>query len=137
MDTDFRFQIAKCIFTFGRKCNTFDAGLIARLKIDQFELEAPAFDPPRIHPEEHFSPVLGLRTAGTRIDRYNGISEIIFSIQHYIKRQPIDQFVKFVSLLGDFVKGRFIGFLQRQIQQNLVFFQIVPQLFKAVDFVGN
>ena len=48
----------------------------------------------------------------------------------------VDFSLECTYLLCDFFKGVVVGFLNGKFQQDLIFFQIIPELFKTFNFVG-
>ena len=134
VNADFRFEIAERIFTTGREGSAFYAGFFSGLKIDQFQRIAFAFDPARIHSEQHLRPVLGLGTTGAGIYRDNGIFIIVFPIEHDLEGEPLAFLFEPDDLLYDFLQSFFVGFFQRQLQKYFVFFQRLFEPIKVVNF---
>ena len=50
-----------------------DPGLLARMMVDQFDLQAVALAPARVHAAEHLGPVLALGSAGAGVDLDIGV----------------------------------------------------------------
>jgi hypothetical protein len=56
-----------------------DAGLLSRLGVDDVRPETVAFGPAEVHAEEHLRPVRGLRAAGSRADRQDGVLGVVLA----------------------------------------------------------
>src|SRR4030095_4365213 len=83
MDTSFcREQPVGKITTYSES-GGLDAGLLARLLIDDFRFESVTFGPSEIHSHQHFSPILCVRPAGSRIDSYDRVSRVIGSREEH------------------------------------------------------
>ena len=81
VDTAFGLGIAVGVLAFQQQRRRLDSGLLARMLVDQFDLQAVAFAPARIHAAEHPGPVLALGAARPGIDLDIGVVAIGFARQ--------------------------------------------------------
>ncbi len=68
VDTALGLEVAIGILTLDQQRRRFDAGLLARVVIDQLDLHPVAFAPAGVHPLQHFGPVLAFGAAGPGVD---------------------------------------------------------------------
>ena len=59
-----------------------DAGLVARLVVDDLALEAAALGPAQVHAQQHLRPVLRLGAAGARVDGDDGVLLVVLAAEH-------------------------------------------------------
>ena len=67
-----------------------DAGLVARLQVDDVALEAAPLDPAKIHAQQHLGPVLRLGAAGARVDGDDGVLAIVLAAEHLLGLAGLD-----------------------------------------------
>ena len=65
-----------------RERRALDAGLVARLQVDDLAPEAAALRPAQVHAQQHLGPVLRLGAAGARMDRDDRVLAIELARQH-------------------------------------------------------
>ncbi len=65
-------------------------GFFARLVVEHLALEAAALGPLQIHPQQHVGPVLRLGSAGTGMDRDDGVGAIVLAAEHLLDLGRLD-----------------------------------------------
>ncbi len=108
MDAAFGLGIAIGILALDQDRRALDAGLLARLVFDRLDLEAALFRPPRVHAEQHFSPVLAFGATRPGMDFDIGVVAISLA-----RQQGLDLvLVGAVGQLGErfeaFLDSRFV-----------------------------
>ena len=78
------------VFTGDRKGGRLESGLLARLVVEQSELEAVALGPAPVHAEEHLGPVLRLRSSRSRVQGDNRVQSVVFSRQQRCGFELVD-----------------------------------------------
>ena len=91
MHTVFTLQISVSIVAFDVESRRFNTGLIPFLIVGYGNLISIRLRPTRIHTEQHGSPVLAFRTAGTGVDLQHTTHLVGFLTQHIAELQAFHQ----------------------------------------------
>ena len=78
-----------------------DAGLVARLVVDQLALEAAAIAPAHVHLQQHLGPVLRLGAAGAWMDGHDGVDAIVLAAEHLARLGKLDVALEVVQALEE------------------------------------
>jgi len=100
----------------------FDPGFVPHLVINDLIFISPFFDPPGVHPEKHFRPVLGVCPPGTSIDGNDGVPGIILTVQGDFNGEFFDFFSECLQEICRFLLYFLVRFFLGQFQQNLGIF---------------
>ena len=88
------FQEAVSVRPIYLECNGLEAGFITFKDVKHFDLEMMGLSPSRIHAVKHGCPVHGLRSAGTRMQRHNGIAVVVLTGQESLHADGFKPFLK-------------------------------------------
>ena len=123
MDTILRLQIAigivAALYLHG---HALDTSLIAVEQAGDRHLIAMSLCPAHIHPHQHRSPVLSLRTAGTRVYLQHRLHGILLLTEHVLQFQILDG-----------LHGIPISLVDLLFRHHLIFIEVESQL----QFVGQ
>jgi hypothetical protein len=135
MNTGLGLEIAVGILTGYGKGAALHAGLIAGLVFGNFGTPTLPFAVAKVHPQEHFSPILGFGTAGARIYGKIAGTAVMWSGKHPLEfcgNQFLFQlFIEFVGFLEN---GLIFG-LAAEFDENLDIFRLALQAVPACQYL--
>ncbi|MNC35510.1 hypothetical protein D3C75_839970 [compost metagenome] len=114
----FSLQIAIDIVAFDQQSNTLDPGFVTRQIIQDFYLEAAFLRPAGIHAQQHLAPVLGLRSACTRMQLQYGIKLVIRLVQQQLQFEFIHLAAYTADGVGNLCRQSRIAFFIRQLRHH-------------------
>ena len=82
-----------------------DAGLLARLPVQDLRLEPVALAPAQVHALQHLRPVRGLGTAGARADRDDGVLGVVLAAEEEEGPLALELGAQGIGLAGDLGRG--------------------------------
>ncbi|MNC45984.1 hypothetical protein D3C75_949780 [compost metagenome] len=130
--TFFSLQVTVSVEALDQQRDTLDARFVARQIIEHLNLEAVLFGPAGIHAQQHLSPVLGLRSARTRMQLQNGIELVIRLIKQQLKLKIIDFACYSADSSGNLCRKLFIAFFISQLRHHCCIIILLLQLLKMV-----
>ena len=99
------------------KIHGLDARLVAVHQIHNIQGKALLISPPGIHAEEHGAPVAGLRAAGSRVQRDNGVILIVFTGQERGQPQLLQMRLEIIQFTPHILRRRGILILVGHLNQ--------------------
>ena len=114
-----------------------DTGFISLLVVNDLALVPLFINPPGIHPEQHFRPVLGIRPPGTGIDRNNCGPGIILPVKGDLQGKTLYLFLQIGQYLCSFLLGRLVRLLPCQFQQHLHILNFRKYSIAGVNKTGD
>ena len=88
------FQIAVGILSFCQECGALDAGFRIVLQIQHLYRISLFITPAGIHPQQHFRPVHGVHTTGSRVNGNDSIAVIVFPRQQRPQPHLLQMFLE-------------------------------------------
>ena len=66
------------------------AGLLARARLEQLDLEAAVGGPALVHPQHHLRPVLRVGAAGARLERDDRVAGVVLAVEERRLLEPVE-----------------------------------------------
>ena len=106
VDAGFGRQQAERVVAVDHDRGALDAGLVARLVVDELALEAAALAPAQVHAQQHLGPVLRLGAAGARVDGDDGVEAVVLAAEHLLVSAVSTSLLELVEALEEVARRR-------------------------------
>ena len=130
-----RTQEAISILTGHLKGHALDPGHVSFQIVQDFQRKAFLLRPPAVHPVEHPGPVAGLGSAGSRVQRHDGVALIVLSRQKRLNPQFLELRLEPLQLLLDLRDGSFIRLLLAHLNEKPQILMIRKHALNLLDRV--
>ncbi len=101
-----REQAVRVLADHGER-GALEAGLVARLIVDELAPEAAALRPAHVHAEQHLRPVLRFGSAGARVNRHDRVLAVVLAAEHLLDLAGLHFLVERVDGLRELGVDRF------------------------------
>src|SRR5271157_159324 len=134
---NFGSQFAIGIFPFHRKGGGFYPRFLTRQSIQDLRFVAFALCPAKVHPQKHFSPILGLGPTSPSMYLHNRIADVFRPGENPLDFQPANMLFNGVQFLLDFPDDRLILLLQSKLEQNRSLVQFLVETEEVLNQSRN